>query len=333
MTIGAGIFVLPAAAAAGLGAAAPVAYIVCAVLMALIVCCFAAAGSRVSLTGGLYAYVEVAFGPFVGFLAGVLYFLMATFAVASVASAFAGSVGVHLAAVRRRRRAAPCLIASLFAVPRGGERPRRQAGRPARRSGDSREAAAAGRPRRRRHLVRQPRVPALAGDAGGVGHRRNRDRADLRVRRRRDRAGAERRSPRPDAHRAARALPRARDHDDALSADSEGRAGAARAVDRDLCRRAARRSGPPRPRLRRAPAGPGRRRDLDVRLRGGDMLGSPRALFAFARDGILPAALARIHPRFHTPYMAIVRLRDASSRRWPRAAASRSSRSSRTSRR
>ena len=71
VTIGAGIFVLPAAAAATLGAAAPLAYIVCAVLMALIVCCFASAGSRVSLTGGLYAYVEVAFGPFVGFLAGV----------------------------------------------------------------------------------------------------------------------------------------------------------------------------------------------------------------------------------------------------------------------
>ena len=92
-TIGAGIFVLPAVAAAGLGAAAPMAYIVCAVLMALIVCCVAAAGSRVSLTGGLYAYVGVAFGPLFGFLAGVLYFLMATFAVASVASAFAGSVG------------------------------------------------------------------------------------------------------------------------------------------------------------------------------------------------------------------------------------------------
>src|SRR4029078_6887800 len=90
--IGAGIFVLPAAAARGLGAAAPLAYVVCALLMALIVCCFAAAGSRVSLAGGVYAYVEVAFGPFVGFLAGVLYMLMATFAVASVASAFAASL-------------------------------------------------------------------------------------------------------------------------------------------------------------------------------------------------------------------------------------------------
>src|SRR5882672_3159081 len=113
-SIGAGIFVLPAVASAGLGAAAPLAYIVCAVLMALIVCCFAAAGSRVSLTGGLYAYVETAFGPFIGFLAGVLYFLMATFAVASVSSAFAGSVGAlwPLAASPSSRA---LLIAALFA--------------------------------------------------------------------------------------------------------------------------------------------------------------------------------------------------------------------------
>ena len=74
-TVGAGIFVLPATVAARLGAAAPLAYVACAGLMALIVLCFAAAGSRVSLTGGLYAYIEVAFGTFVGFLAGVLYWL------------------------------------------------------------------------------------------------------------------------------------------------------------------------------------------------------------------------------------------------------------------
>jgi amino acid transporter len=37
----------------------------------------------------------------------------------------------------------------------------------------------------------------------------------------------------------------------------------------------------------------------------GDMLGSPRSLFAFAQDGVLPKVVARIHPRFHTPYIAI----------------------------
>src|SRR5207247_11204174 len=94
VTVGAGIFVLPAVVAGRLGPAAPLAYLVCGTLMALIVLCFASAGSRVSLTGGLYAYVEAAFGPFVGFLAGVLFWLMASFAVASVASAFAGSIGV-----------------------------------------------------------------------------------------------------------------------------------------------------------------------------------------------------------------------------------------------
>jgi amino acid transporter len=38
----------------------------------------------------------------------------------------------------------------------------------------------------------------------------------------------------------------------------------------------------------------------------GDMLGSPRTLYAFARDGMLPSAVARVHPRFHTPYIAII---------------------------
>src|SRR5260370_3132470 len=76
-TIGAGIFVLPAAMSKGLGPAAPLAFICCAIAMVLFVTCFAIAGSRVSLTGGLYAYVEVAFGRYVGFLAGVLYRLTA----------------------------------------------------------------------------------------------------------------------------------------------------------------------------------------------------------------------------------------------------------------
>ena len=94
VTIASSIFVMPAMVAEGLGAAAPIAYVVCASLMTLIALCFAAAGSRVSLSGGLYAYIEVAFGGFAGFLGGFLYSLTACLSVASVATAFAGSVGV-----------------------------------------------------------------------------------------------------------------------------------------------------------------------------------------------------------------------------------------------
>jgi amino acid transporter len=94
VTVGAGIFVLPAAVAAGLGAAAPLAYVVCAVAMTLIVTSFALAGSRVSLTGGIYAYVEVAFGPFVGFLAGVLQWLMLWLTAGGLLSAFVDQVGL-----------------------------------------------------------------------------------------------------------------------------------------------------------------------------------------------------------------------------------------------
>lgn len=51
VTIGAGIFRLPADMAATLGPTAPVGYILCAIAMGLIVICIAEAGSRVSLTG------------------------------------------------------------------------------------------------------------------------------------------------------------------------------------------------------------------------------------------------------------------------------------------
>ena len=38
----------------------------------------------------------------------------------------------------------------------------------------------------------------------------------------------------------------------------------------------------------------------------GDALGTPRSLYAFARDGLLPAPLARLHPQFRTPWIAIL---------------------------
>jgi amino acid transporter len=39
---------------------------------------------------------------------------------------------------------------------------------------------------------------------------------------------------------------------------------------------------------------------------GGDMLSSPRLLFAFGRDGLLSRTFAVVHPRFRTPHVAIL---------------------------
>lgn len=98
--IGAGIFVLPAPMAMQLGPWAPLAYLICAVAVGLIVLCFAAAGSRVALTGGPYAYVERALGPYAGFVSGVLLWLLMSFATAAVAYAFADVMGGLVPALR-----------------------------------------------------------------------------------------------------------------------------------------------------------------------------------------------------------------------------------------
>jgi basic amino acid/polyamine antiporter, APA family len=115
VTVGGGIFRLPAAAAASLGAAAPISYIVCAAAMGLIALCFAEAGSRVSVTGGPYAYVEVAFGPFVGFIAGVLVWLLGTLAVAAVSTIFTDSIGALVPSIDGPVPRALILVA-IFAV-------------------------------------------------------------------------------------------------------------------------------------------------------------------------------------------------------------------------
>jgi APA family basic amino acid/polyamine antiporter len=89
ITVGAAIFVLPAHVAGTLGAAAPLAYLVCAVATGLVALCFAEAGSRVPRSGGPYAYVEAALGPYVGYVCGVLLWLGVTIAMGAVATVFA----------------------------------------------------------------------------------------------------------------------------------------------------------------------------------------------------------------------------------------------------
>jgi len=73
LVVGAGIFVLPGLIAARLGPAAIIAYLVCSFAVALVFLCFAEVGSRVTRSGGAYAYIEEAFGPFAGFVASVLF--------------------------------------------------------------------------------------------------------------------------------------------------------------------------------------------------------------------------------------------------------------------
>jgi len=304
-TIGAGIFVLPATVAAGLGPAAPLAYLACAALMALIALCFAAAGSRVSLTGGLYAYIEVAFGPFVGFLAGVLYWLMAAFAVASVASALAGSLGVTWAGLNStipRGVLLAALFAALAAVNlRGVAMGTRLV--------EILTVAkllplallvVSGAWFVRLEYLRWVSLPSpsAVGTSSLILYYAF--------------AGVEvALVPSGEIRDPARTVPRAVIAALAITTTlyllvqgvAQGLLGPALSTyaAAPLAEAAARALGPFGRLLMLSGAA--------VSMFGyvaGDMLGSPRALYALGRDGLLPAVLGRIHPRFHTPHIAVI---------------------------
>jgi amino acid transporter len=90
--VGAGIFVLPASMALFAGAYATLAFFICAVAMGAVVVCFAEAGSRVPTSGGVYGFVEAAFGPGAGLVAGMLVWVSSVLACGGIASAAAAGV-------------------------------------------------------------------------------------------------------------------------------------------------------------------------------------------------------------------------------------------------
>lgn len=73
--IGAGIFGLPSAVAKLIGSYSIVAFFGCSVLIALFALCFAEVASRFRKTGGSYLYSRRAFGKFIGFETGWLFWM------------------------------------------------------------------------------------------------------------------------------------------------------------------------------------------------------------------------------------------------------------------
>ena len=74
--IGAGIFGLPAKVYAQIGGYSLIAFVACALIIGVIVLCYAEVSSRFSATGGPYLYAKEAFGSIVGFEVGWLYWIV-----------------------------------------------------------------------------------------------------------------------------------------------------------------------------------------------------------------------------------------------------------------
>ncbi|WP_192347342.1 APC family permease [Algoriphagus sp. Y33] len=92
--VGAGIFVLPAIVAEIMGSSGIFVYLFCGFLISMVMLCFAEAGSKVTRSGGGYAYVETAFGPYPGFLAAVFMVMGSAFSDAAVANALIELIGL-----------------------------------------------------------------------------------------------------------------------------------------------------------------------------------------------------------------------------------------------
>jgi basic amino acid/polyamine antiporter, APA family len=73
--VGAGIFALPAIIGTALGGFSIFSYVFCGIMLAAIMFCYSEIGSRVSSSGGSYAYVEAAFGKFPAYIISWLFFL------------------------------------------------------------------------------------------------------------------------------------------------------------------------------------------------------------------------------------------------------------------
>lgn len=303
MMIGAGIFAVPSELAASLGPYAPLAFVACAVAVGAVAICCAEGGSRMPTSGGIYGYVEAALGPLAGYVGGTLLWVGDILAVASVAAALADVAASLLPAtfvVVVRTAVIVGVIGVIAAVNVGG------VGRGARLV----TAAAALK-------VLPLMVFVVVGGAAVHG-------ANFSVPPAWRPQGLGRAvilamfaltgmettlCASGEVARPARTIPLALGIAlasvtllyVAIQLITQGILGSALTHSVAPLADAMARLGPGFRVLMLAATA-----FAMLGMIAGDMLGTPRVLFAFARDGLLPRALGRVHPRTHTPYIAIL---------------------------
>ena len=303
IVVGAGIFAVPAALAAGIGPYAPLAFVVCAIAIGSIAICFAEGGSRIPTSGGAYGYIEAAFGPLTSSVAGTLLWFSDALACGGVAAALADvAVSVLPPAMRVGAHAAVIIaaIGGIAWVNIGGV------------SRGTRLVNMA-------TLVKLIPLAVFVIAGAGAIHATNfsptaqPNTADL------GRAlilalfaftGMEvALSASGEVARPARTIPRALAIAMlfvmmlyiAVQVIAQGILGASLATSTVPLGDAMARISPALRILMLVGAALSM-----LGWMGSDLLGTPRVLFAFARDGRLPRALGRVHPRTHAPHVAIV---------------------------
>lgn len=302
--VGSGIFRLPSAMAASAGTAAPLAYVACLVAMGAVVCCFAEAGSRVPTSGGPYGSVEAAYGHNAGFVAGMLLWIASVLSCGGVAAALADAAGAAFPAF-----AAPLLRGLLIVVVLGAIAWINVQGVGLATRIISWATLAKLIPLflfvivGAYALATRPETAVVPPIPPGEGFGRAVILAMFAL------SGME--TPLAasgEVDRPTRTIPRALLLAMggvgllyiAIQVVAEGLLGGALAQSAAPLADAIGTVGPGWRALLLAGAG-----FSMLCWLGSDILGAPRALFAFARDGLLPARLATIHPRFRTPHVAI----------------------------
>ncbi|MEX0900979.1 MAG: APC family permease [Gammaproteobacteria bacterium] len=91
--IGAGIFGVPAGAAALAGAWSPLVFVACGLLLGAVILCFAELAGHFRSTGGPILYARTAFGPFAGFQTGWAFYIARVTAFAANINLLVASIG------------------------------------------------------------------------------------------------------------------------------------------------------------------------------------------------------------------------------------------------